>query len=275
MADKLKAPVFILIGLILVSLFFAGGVFNLLHKERTKNLALQEELEEVKTKQRITQTKLEESKKMISALEAKLQETEGRVERLNSQLNQERSEKQEALEQIGQLRVDLEQQKSIRSDLENQLTQVQEDAQKLKAQLNELESKKIELETKIKDLETQVQQAQTEQGVELGKIVVVPPETARLPAASEEVTTQKKGATISSLEGKILVVNRDYNFAVINLGSKDGVDTGNIFSVYHNNKYIGDIKIEKVHDSMAAADFVSSQMKDKVNEGDKVVQKIK
>jgi len=275
MADKLKAPVFILVGLILVSLFFAGAVFNLLNKERAKNLALQEELEEVKTKQRITQTKLDESKDTISALQAKLQEAEGQVEKLNSQLNQEVSEKQGALGQIEQLKVDLEQQKSIRSDLENQLTQIQKDAQKLKARLDELESKKTELETKIKNLEAQVQQPPTEQGVELGKIVVGPSGETNVPAQSQEIGTQEKQVVASSLEGKILVVNRDYNFAVINLGSKDGVDIGNIFSVYHDNKYLGDIRIEKVHDSMAAADFVSAQMHDKVNEGDKVVQKTK
>jgi hypothetical protein len=62
---------------------------------------------------------------------------------------------------------------------------------------------------------------------------------------------------------------------VINLGSKDGVALGNEFAVYRNNKFIGDMKVEKVHDAMAAAGFSSPDMKDKVNEGDKVVQKAK
>jgi hypothetical protein len=73
----------------------------------------------------------------------------------------------------------------------------------------------------------------------------------------------------------VLVVNKDYNFAVINLGSKDGVALGNEFAVYRNNKFIGDMKVEKVHDAMSAAGFSSGDMKDKVSEGDKVVQKAK
>jgi hypothetical protein len=50
---------------------------------------------------------------------------------------------------------------------------------------------------------------------------------------------------------------------------------GDIFSIYHNNKDIGEVKVEKVHDSMAAAGFSASDIKDKVSEGDKVVQKVK
>jgi hypothetical protein len=60
---------------------------------------------------------------------------------------------------------------------------------------------------------------------------------------------------------------------VISLGSKDGVKTGDKFSVYHNNRYVGDVTVEKVHDSMAASGFASVDMKDNVSEGDKVVQK--
>ena len=77
------------------------------------------------------------------------------------------------------------------------------------------------------------------------------------------------------MEGKVLVVNKEYNFAVISLGSKDGVAVGNTFLVYHDNKSIGEIKVEKLHDSMAAAGFVSQDVKDKIGEGDRVVLKTK
>jgi len=60
---------------------------------------------------------------------------------------------------------------------------------------------------------------------------------------------------------------------VINIGSKDGVAIGSEFSVFNSDKLLGDIKVEKVRDSMAAAGFVSADLKDKINEGDKVVKK--
>ena len=161
----------------------------------------------------------------------------------------------------------------------------------MQAQLKDLESRKNELEAKIKDLEEKASQAQS-QGVELGKIVVSPEATAGAAAvvpAAKAAARQKQAkkaaaptavpiattAGVSGLEGKVLVINRDYSFVVINLGSKDGVNVGDVFSIYHNNKYIGDVKVEKVHDSMAAAGFVSSDIKDKINEGDQVVSKTK
>ena len=71
----------------------------------------------------------------------------------------------------------------------------------------------------------------------------------------------------------VLVVNKDYDFVVTNLGSKDGINAGNILSVYHKNKYLGDIKVERVHDSMSAAGFTATAVKEKIVEGDKVVRK--
>ena len=68
-------------------------------------------------------------------------------------------------------------------------------------------------------------------------------------------------------------INKEYNFAVLSFGSRDGINVGDLFSVYHNGNYIGDLRIEKLHDSMSAANFVTPDLKDKIAEGDKVVQK--
>jgi cell shape-determining protein MreC len=76
------------------------------------------------------------------------------------------------------------------------------------------------------------------------------------------------------LEGKVTVVNKEYNFAVINLGQKDGVNVGDQFSVTREGKVIGDIKVEKVHESMSAAGF-AAELKDAIQENDLVVQKAK
>ncbi|MDD5155698.1 MAG: hypothetical protein PHF11_04340 [Candidatus Omnitrophica bacterium] len=114
-------------------------------------------------------------------------------------------------------------------------------------------------------------------GVELGKIVVTP-ETGKGPAAPQPAQPATKGnnfAAVPALTGKIIVVNKDYNFVVINLGASDGVSVGEVFSVSRKDKYIGDIKVEKVHDTMSAAGFVSADLKNKFSEGDRVVLKTK
>lgn len=273
MPDKVKSP--ILIGLILISLSLAGGFFYLLEKEKARSLALQEELDDTKIKRKIAEERLEELKKTISALELKLKEAQTQVDTLTQDLEQEKLAKQEALTRIDQVKADLEQQIGLKSDLENKLTLAQEDIGKLRAQIKDLESKKAELEVKINE-----RQAKS-QGVELGTIVVSPEVTASTAASGQAPTKSavqpqpQESAHSSGVEGKVLVVNKDYDFMVINLGSKDGIGLGDIFSVYHENKYIGDVKVEKLHDSMSAAGFLSLEIKHKVSEGDKVAQKIK
>jgi len=302
MADKDKLSLVILIVLIIVSLSLAGGVFFLFQKEKARNASLQSELEDLKNLEKITEAKLEESKKTIFDLGNKLQDSKSRIDALTGQLDQEKNAKTEALNQLGQLKSDLDQQKSLRADLEKKVSDAQTDAQRINTRLQELEAKNKELETKRQELEAKiktlesisetqpiqepkqveqpkpVEQAQapkpvatTTKNVELGTIVVSPEGVTSLSEA--KVQSQPAGKISSSLEGKVLVVNKDYSFAIINLGNKDGVAVGNVFSVYHNNKYTGDIKIEKIHDSMSAGGFLSADMKNKVNEGDSVMLK--
>jgi DNA repair exonuclease SbcCD ATPase subunit len=274
MVSKGKVPVLILGVLILVSLSLAVMGYSLLQKERANNLALKDQLEDVVTKERISEAKLEESKKTISALEVKLQESQGRIESLTWDLEQEKTTRQESLTQIEELKADLEKQKTLGVDLENKFAQAKEEVKKTQSQLSELMNKKSELETKIKDLEAQVKK------VELGTIVVESPAGAPGTAAKPAQTTtptkkQEEPPAAKKLEGKVLVLNKEYNFVVINLGSKDGINIGDVFSIYHDNKILGDVTIGKVHDSMASADFDSLEIKNKVREGDKVVQKTK
>ncbi len=261
MVEKAKSSIIIFIILILVSLSFTGAVFYLLQKEKAKNLSLQEDLNSLKIKHDAAEAKLGEYKKTISQLELKLKDAQTNIDTLTGTLEQERKAKQEALGQVQQLKTDLGQQKELRANLETKLNQAQKDAEKTKAQLKEIESKKAQ--------EAQTQQQTQDQGVELGTIVVGSEDSS---VATEQ---PKEKAVTSSLKGKVLVVNKDYNFVVINLGSKDGVSAGDVFALYHNDKYIGDIKVEKIHESMSAADFTSPAIKDVVSEGDRAVQKTK
>lgn len=269
MPNKGKVPV--LVVLILLSLLFAGGVGYLLQQEYAKNIALRAELERVLEKQKLTEVKLKDSQDLALDLETKLQEAKAEVGTLTSQLEEEKKVKEEALNQTDSLRVELEEQKLLKSGLETKLNEAQRDINKLQGQLKSLESQKVELEKKIEDLQAEaqasreaVQSTQTgKEGVELGKIIVNPE------GAASKV--EKASGSIPALEGKVLVVNKDYNFAVINLGSKDGVNIGDKFSLYRKDKYIGDLNVERIHDSMSAVAF-GADIRDKISEGEKVTR---
>jgi len=262
---KVSKPILVLGVLIIISLSLAGSGFYLFQKEQMKSSKLQVQLEEVKAKQRIAESKYEQSRKAVDELQAKLDDAGSQVQSLNTQLQEQKSAQEEKINQLTQ---ELEAQKKLRADLEVVLKQGDEELNKTKANLNRIQAEKEALEERMKEL------GMPFPGVELGRIVVSP-ESAEVtvegaPAAAQPAAEVPAGA---GKEGKVLVVNRDYNFAVINLGSKDGLNIGDVFSVFHQDNYIGDVKVEKLHDSMAAAGFVSAETKDKVSEGDKVIQK--
>lgn len=269
MAGKANISVTALVVLICVSIFLAGAGFYLLQKERVKNLVLEERFQELSSLKIQLEAKLKEQERLISELQLKIQESKLEIEKLKKALESEEKEKEESKAQIEQLKVDLEIQKNSRTDTEKKLTQAQDDLKKLEAQLKILESRKSELELKVKELEAKSQE------VELGKIIVKPESLSDKPDYLADQPLKDEVVSIPTLEGKILAVNKDYNFAVINLGTNDGLGPGDIFSVYRDSKYLGEVKLEKVNDSMSAAAFLSADLRDKVSQNDRVVQKVK
>ncbi|MBM3243220.1 MAG: hypothetical protein FJZ12_00040 [Candidatus Omnitrophica bacterium] len=256
---KGKPPVILLIILTLVFLVSGAFGFYLYNKEHQKNIELEEKIEELNTKYKISEAKFLEAQKVLSNLELKLNDANKQITDLTNELSQERASKVEAATNLDQIRSELDTLKSTKFELEDKLIRAQDELVSIQAKLGALASEKESLEAKVKEFE------ESSTDVELGKIVVSP-EAA---ASGKSVATTPK-----PLEGKVLVVNKEYNFVVVNIGSKDGIALGQVFAIYQGNAYIGDIKIEKLHDSMAAAGFLQDDTKNKVREGDKVVKKI-
>jgi len=273
-----KAALIILIVLIVISLGIAGGGIVLYQKERARAIGLEEQVKQISEKQKLTEDELRKSKGQVSDLQVKLQDSKTQIDGLSANLDKEKTERLNLAAKQEQLKADLEQQKTLRLDLEKKLSQAQDDVRKNQNQLKELDAQKKDLEQKMKEFADK-----QSEGVELGNIVVTP--EAR--AVEKPVAGQPPEKPISAklenpkvlaptgTEGKVLVVNKEYNFAVINLGSKNDIDIDDVFMVYHNNRYVGDIKVEKIHEAMAAAGFLTKDLKDKISEGDKVVRKNK
>ena len=313
MAGKGRIFVILSVVFIVLSLGLSASAYLKFQQEKTKNAVLQRELEVVKKKQDASEKELVGSRKIAEELGAKLKETQGKLDEFTTQVTSAKNTKQKAVGLLSRMNTDLKKQKALWQELEIKFNQAQEGINRIQAQLSELENKKAELENKIKDLESKlvvtkeelpavttavsetVEEVKKDSGVELGTIVVSPEivtpqvSAAQTPPAVEipNVDTAQVTAPVTvpveepkkdqetAIEGKVLVINRDYNFAVINLGSKDKINTGDEFVVFHQDKEIGQLKVEKVHDSMSAAEFSSPEMRDKVNEGDRVVRKAK
>jgi len=268
--QKGSVAIIFLVILLILSLFVAGAGFILLQKEKALRVEIEERLQDLEVKYRVAEKNLESAREETEELKRRHAIADEQLESVQEELRREVEAKEKSISELMQVRGELDQQRLLKEDLERQLAEAKSQVDKLNEQIKKLESEKS-------DLMERIGKEKSVRGVELGKIVVAPAvepaeEVSPAPPVAEKVVSQQIEAK-SEKVGKILVVNREYNFVVINLGRKDGINTGDILSVYRNGRNLGDISVEKVHESMSAANMLSANMKNLLKEGDRVAIK--
>lgn len=263
----------LLISLTAMSIFFfqkeierRKGAEGLLDKSRASEVKLEEELRELKKQSFLLEEKNKEADERINSLLDELdlekglrEETKLESVSLKEKLEQELKAKQTIEEQLAGVKMDLEQ-KVI--DLESNLQKEMNAKKELEAKVNELAEQNKEIQEEMNKKKTEDQSpigappgpasAVDPEEVDLEKIVVVPDEIP---------------------DGRILSVDTETEFVIVNLGEKDGITQGKILSVYRGNDYLGDITITRVQPEMSAADFIPPFSSRKVRKNDQVVTK--
>ena len=74
----------------------------------------------------------------------------------------------------------------------------------------------------------------------------------------------------ASADGQVVVVNREYDFIVMNLGKNHGLSVGQEFQIVRGAEVLGKVKVEKVYDELSAATILPESQKDRIREGDTV-----
>ncbi|MCM8780266.1 MAG: hypothetical protein NC914_03900 [Candidatus Omnitrophica bacterium] len=218
-------------------------------QERVRRVGLERQLQDTSAKLAVTESALKNAKAEEERLTKRLQLAEVELRTANEELNNLKAIKQELTTQLDEARTELQKQVYQKLDLEQRLNRVKEEAKKLQDELANLDKVRLDLEAKIRDMEEPGPLAKSGNNIELGQIVV---------------SGSERRKPSQALEAKVLVVNKEYNFAVINLGSKDGLRVGDTLAVYNTDKFIGDVTVEKLQEAMAAVNFVSPRIKDKL-----------
>lgn len=275
MNRKVSVSVIMLVSVISLLGLLSGGTFYLYRQEYSRGVMLGEQLDVANKNYQMTEAKLNESERMVTMLEGSLKDARGQIKSLEITVKDETASKEKALARVSELEADLRQTQQARIELEKRLSLVQSEVDKAATQIKTLGARKAELEQRLQDIQSMSAQATASSGgVELGNIVVSQDQKQGGPIQAAALSVQETAATAAPItDGKVLIVNREYNFAVINKGSKDGVAVGADFAIYHNNKFIGDIRVEQIHDAMSAAGFLTPELRDKIREGDTVVKK--
>ena len=103
-----------------------------------------------------------------------------------------------------------------------------------------------------------------------GQVAAAQAQTASL---SRQIAARASGASMNGLHGQVLAVNHDWNFVVLNLGNRQGVNNNATMIIQRGGSMVGRVKITSVEPSQSVADIVPNSVPAgiEVRAGDTVV----
>jgi hypothetical protein len=233
-----------------VLLLAVAGVFGFLNTQKAK--ALRGELvnitssrDDLERRRSAEQKEIKEREVAAAAATAKLAEHENRVAKAEADLVQLQTE---------------------RADLQNKLQTAQNEVQTLQTQVAEAGGKTgenpgaatpTELQAQLDEARRQLENAERENSFLSEKIRVAQDQTSEL---QEQRKQRGPTSTRTGVRGTVLAVNQAYNFVVLNLGGRNGVEPNAEMLVLRDGTMIGKIRVSTVEPSTAIGDIVTSSL---------------
>jgi len=259
-----------LLGMLAVLAIGVAGVAIVLQmQERDKRIATEQELVIVQSEKADVEARLgvtvranTEMGKELALAEAGLLSAQQELEvAITAQEALQKSVKDRQKE-ISRLTKDLEQVRQERKQLALELGDIRSSQSTLEGEVKDLRTAKSELEDKVLDLADRPI-------VELDKIVVSEDESLRRDYG-DGYLAPVSFQTSSVPEGEIIVVNREYDFVVMNIGKNQGLTLGQEFQILRGSEILGRVKVEKLYEELSAAAILPDSDKSLIREGDTV-----
>lgn len=262
MADKVRGPAsgIILILLLIVAVGAAALGFFGLQKEKERNAQLTEDIAQLQIKKQSAEQEAESLKGQIGDLkrqieqhQAMVKESNNKITSLDDALSAEKKSKEDAFLEAERLKEEVAALKNAKSKLEADLKASDEKIVFLKGKLDLFESNQQKMKAEQAAMPEAAPKAEAP-AVQLKKIVVSPAEGATKEAPIRAAAADTAAPSVPApLEGKVLVVNEEYDFIVISLGKDDNVAVGDMVEILRQDKKIAEAKIEEVRDTMSVA----------------------
>jgi hypothetical protein len=273
-----------LVLLILASVCFLCSTiafFILKESELEKRLYLEDELKDIVRSKDALARELSDIKQSNRELESKLTSVKEQARNISDEILKEKEARRLISDQLEnekkkgeRLMSDVMEEKEERLKIVHQLSKAEDSYHLLKEQYDLMVKAKETLEAKLKEM-------MAGRGVELERIEVTSDyreeyeydydDTPGFSYQEQEYAyTPPEPAAPQSLTASVMVVNRKYNFIVVNMGKADGVAVGSRLDVYRNEKLIAKTKVEKLYDKMSASALLPEWKGANIREGDTV-----
>jgi hypothetical protein len=180
----------------------------------------------------------------LTSEQAKLAERAGKVDVADSQ--------------VARIMTDKTQLEAKLHDKESEVLALQEQlAEKQPGSANPGAASSTELQAQLDDARQQLDVAEREKSLLSEKVQAV---TER----STQVEDEKKRKAVAhrrvGVQGKVLAVNQAYNFVVLNLGGRNGVEPHSEMLIVRDGTFIGKIRISSVEPATAIGDIITSTL---------------
>ena len=180
----------------------------------------------------------------IAAQQAKLAEREGKTGAVEGQLTQILDEKK-------RLEAKLQDKEAEVLALQTQIEEKQP------ASVNPGAPSSVELQAQLDDARQQLETAEREKGLLSEKVQAVKERSVQL-------EDEKKRRAVAhgkiGVRGTVLAVNQAYNFVVLNLGGRNGVEPHSEMLIIRDGTFIGKIRISSVEPATAIGDIITSTL---------------
>jgi predicted nucleic acid-binding Zn-ribbon protein len=248
-----------------IGLLSLSAVFALLNLEKTRGLkteAIQSEGARISAEQiRVSREKqLKEREAAVAAANAKFDDTQNKIAASEADLAKVQAEK---------------------TDLEAKLRANETEIADLRTRIGGAETKTIagnspsastaDLQAQLDDAKKQLDAAEREKILLSDKMKVTQEKSTQL--ETERRRRPANAANSSGIRGTVLAVNQAYNFVVLSLGARQGVEPNSEMLVLRGGSFIGKIRISSVEPATAIGDIISNTLARgvQVQPGDTVV----
>ncbi len=191
---------------------------------------------------------LELTKQDLSATRNELAATKSELENTKNDLLA-------AQQRISDLNDTIEQKNAELIVANGRVIQLEQDKSNLQLQIDDLSNQLVRSEEEIRDIQDKV--------ATLEKVIQDLESKDGLPGTAQRIPV--------GTMGRILVVNSDWNFVVLDIGSEQGLVPNAEMLIHRKDQLVGKVRISSVEKNMSVAEIMTDWARQSVNEGDYVL----
>ena len=235
-----------------VGLLSLSAVFGLLNLQKTHGLRAEilqsETARQTAEQHRLSREKqLKERESAVAAANAKFGDIQNKVATTEAELAKVQSEKNELQTKLRSNETEIA---DLRKRTENAETKTPAGAPPLNST--------AELQAQLDDARRQLDAAEREKILLSDKIKLTQEKSTQL--ETQKKLRPARGPGDPGIRGTVLAVNQAYNFVVLNIGERQGVEPNSEMLVLRGGSFIGRIRISSVEPATAIGDIITSTL---------------